>query len=51
MDALPPSLDLPSLQAAYAAGSLTPTRLVDALLARIESYDDPAIWIHRFSRD
>ncbi|MCX6954189.1 MAG: allophanate hydrolase, partial [Verrucomicrobia bacterium] len=45
------SLDLASLRAAYAAGSLTPTALVDEVLRRIAAHADPAIFIHLLSRD
>jgi len=44
------SLDLASLRAAYARRDFTPTQLIDELLARIDAYADPAIWIHRLSR-
>jgi allophanate hydrolase len=45
------SLDLASLRAAYTSGALTPSALVDELLHRIESHGDPAIFIHRLSRE
>ncbi len=45
------SLDLSTLRAAYAAGTLTPTALVEEIWRRIEGYNDPAVWIHRLSRD
>jgi len=45
------SLDLAALRAAYAAGSLTPTQLVDEILRRIAAQADPATWIHLLSRD
>ena len=48
---MPLSLDLATLRAAYAAGTLTPIRLVDELCQRIEAYGDPAVWIHRLSRE
>lgn len=51
MPSFPPSLDLASLRAAYAAGTLTPTGLVDELLRRIAAHADPAVWIHRLSRE
>ena len=44
-------LDLASLRFAYASGAVTPTALIDELLRRIEQHGDPAIWIHRLSRD
>jgi allophanate hydrolase len=45
------SLDLASLRAAYANGSLTPTRLVDEIVARIAAHNDRAVWIHLLGRD
>jgi allophanate hydrolase len=45
------SLDLTSLRNAYAEGKLKPTTLVEEICRRIEAYADPAIWIHRLSRD
>lgn len=45
------SLDLPSLRAAYAAGTLTPSGLVLDVLTRIEQHADPAVWIHLLSRE
>ena len=48
---LPFSLDLVTLRASYAAGTLTPTTLVEEIGRRIDAYDDPAVWIHRLSRD
>ena len=45
------SFDFASLRAAYASGTLTPTMLVDEVLARIEAQGDPAVWIHRLTRD
>lgn len=45
------SLDLASLRAAYAAGRLTPSRLVDEILRRNAAHADPAIWIHLLPRD
>ena len=45
------SLDLASLRDAYDRGTLTPTKLVEEILARLEAYADPAVWIHRLSRD
>lgn len=45
------SLDLHSLSAAYAAGTVTPTQVVEEVLRRIEAYEDPAVWIHRLSRE
>ena len=39
------------LAARYRSGSLTPLRLVDEILARIEARGDDHVWIHRLSRD
>ena len=44
-------MDLASLAARYRTGSLTPLRLVDEILARIEARGDDHVWIHRLSRD
>jgi allophanate hydrolase len=44
------SLDLTTLRAAYLAGELTPIALVEDILARIEHYADPAVFIHVLSR-
>ena len=44
---LPDILDLPGLRALYASGSLTPSGLCEALAARMEASDDPAIFITR----
>jgi len=48
---MPFSLDLTSLRQAYAGGTLTPTALVDEIWRRCEAQGDPALWIHRLSRD
>ena len=39
------SLTIPALHAAYRDGSLTPTALIEELLARCARYPDHAIWI------
>ncbi len=44
-------LDLSSLRTAYARGDLTPTALVEEIWRRCEAQGDPAVWIHRLSRD
>jgi allophanate hydrolase len=46
MSDLPP-LDLTRLRAAYAAGSLSPCRLVERLLPRLAASDADAVWITR----
>jgi allophanate hydrolase len=45
------SLDLATLRAAYVAGTLTPTAMVNEVLRRIDAQADPAVWIHRLSRE
>jgi allophanate hydrolase len=42
-----PPLDLTRLSAAYAAGTCSPLRLIDALLPRLEASDQDAVWITR----
>ena len=42
---MPTSLTIPALLDAYRAGTLTPTALVEELLARHARYPDHAIWI------
>jgi len=44
-------IDLTALRASYAAGTLTPTALVDEISRRLDAHGDPAVWIHRLSRD
>lgn len=41
------SLDLTALGSAYAANSLRPTQVVEAIFARIAAHPDPNIWISR----
>ncbi len=48
--AVPDSLDLASLSAAYRQG-LTPTALIEAIEERIRAHADPALFISRPSRD
>lgn len=45
------SLDLAALRSAYAAGTLTPSSLVEEICRRVDAYDDPAVWVHRLSRE
>ena len=47
---IPYSLALQHLSTAYAAGSLTPARLVADICAAIEARGDDHIWIHRLSQ-
>ncbi len=44
-------LSLAALRGAYEAGSLTPTRLVEALIARRREFPDHHIWIHEIPDD
>jgi allophanate hydrolase len=44
------SLDLANLTSLYRDG-LTPSRLVEGVLARIDARGDDHVWIHRLSRD
>ena len=45
------SLDLAELRARYDNGALTPTGLVEGLLARIATRGDDHVWIERLGRD
>lgn len=45
------SLDLSVLRAAYAAGTLTPTAVIEAVLARIARAGDDGVWISRVAPD
>jgi allophanate hydrolase len=49
IDTLP--LDFGTLRALYASGELTPSALVDEVWRRCEAHADPAVWIHRLTRD
>jgi allophanate hydrolase len=42
-----PSLDLTSLQAAYASGRLKPSDLVDRIAAALDARSGPGVWIHK----
>ncbi len=42
---IPDLLEIPTLHAAYAAGTITPQTLIEALYARIETYTDRAVFI------
>jgi allophanate hydrolase len=48
---MPFSLDLATLGDCYAAGTLTPSALVDKIWQRMERHHDRAVWIHRLTRD
>jgi len=45
------ALDLSTLRQRYEMGTLTPTRLVEALADRLAASDGTAVWIHRISVD
>ena len=45
------SLDLESLSARYRAGTLTPSAMVEGVLARIAARGDDHVWIHLLGRD
>src|SRR6187551_1598332 len=44
------SLEIASLRARFAAGTLTPERVIEAVYDRIDAYDDPATFISHSSR-
>lgn len=44
-------LSIPALRAAYAAGALTPARVVAECTARMDGTGDNPIWIHRTPRE
>lgn len=44
-------LDLPKLSAAYADGSLTPSRVVESILDTITARGDDSVWIGHVGRD
>ena len=41
------SLDLATLRTGYLNDDFTPAQIVDAVLDKIATHDDPAVWIHR----
>lgn len=45
------SLDLQSLFASYSTGTLTPRDLIAELFGRIESADNPKVWIYQLSAE
>ena len=45
------SLDIAALAARYRDGTASVTSVVRDVLRRIEEYDDPAIWIDRFTAE
>lgn len=48
---LPISLDIASLHTAYRSGELTPSDLIDQLLAAADAYGHDAAWITRLTRE
>jgi len=44
---IPDLLEIGTIHAAYRAGTLTPRGLIEALIARINAYPDPAVFISR----
>jgi allophanate hydrolase len=44
-------LDIASLFPRLVAGDLTPREVIDDVMRRIDAYPDPAVWIHRMSRE
>jgi allophanate hydrolase len=46
-DHFPASLDIETLSAAYREGRITPVRLIEALLARLDAEPGQAVWIYR----
>jgi allophanate hydrolase len=44
---IPNLLEIPTIHAAYRAGTLTPVELVSELIARIDSYPDKSVFISR----
>jgi len=48
---MPLSLDLTTLRTAYTTGTLTPSALIGEIWQRLEAHGDPAVWIHRLTRD
>ncbi|WP_233560394.1 allophanate hydrolase [Oleomonas cavernae] len=48
---LPKLLTIETLSRAYAAGSLSPLAVIEAVIERIEAWPDPAVWISRFDDD
>lgn len=50
-DDFPASLDIDSLSAAYRQGRITPVRLIEALLARLDAEPGQPVWIYRLPAD
>ncbi len=44
-------LSLPALRDGYASGELTPSRVIETVLQKIDRRGDDAVWIHRLTRD
>ena len=49
--AAPDSLSIETLRPLLRRGELKPTDLLDEVLARVEAYPDPAVWIRRLPRE
>ena len=46
---LPAVLDIATLAEGYRSGAFTPLQVIEAVIARLDTADDPAVWISRFS--
>jgi len=44
-------MSIAELKAAYASGTLTPRQMLRDVFARIAAWDDPAVWISRFTEE
>ena len=47
----PENLTIETLRSLLRSGDLAPAALIDDVLARADAWPDPAVWIHRLSRD
>ncbi|WP_434149425.1 allophanate hydrolase [Methylocaldum gracile subsp. desertum] len=50
-DNFPANLDIETLSAAYRQGRITPVRLIEALLARLDAEPEQPVWIYRLPAD
>jgi allophanate hydrolase len=48
---VPESLSIGVLGPLLQSGEVTPGEVMEEVLSRADAYDDPAVWIHRLSRD
>ncbi|MFG1391482.1 allophanate hydrolase [Xanthobacter agilis] len=48
---LPDILDISTLKAGYAAGTVTPLDVIEEVIRRLHAGTDPAVWISRFADD